>query len=68
MRQIAYSLGELERLSGIRKDRIARVLLSNGVKLQRTGEQGKRLVFLSELERRMPEVVDSILFRRGDEE
>jgi len=67
-RQIAYSLHELEQLIGISKRRIARVLSDNGVHFTLTGQQDKRLVFMSELERAMPELVDKIRFPSGGEE
>jgi len=67
-RQLAYSLHELEQLSGISKRRLARVMVANDVQFTRTGLQGKRMVFLSGLERAMPELVDKIRFPSGGEE
>jgi len=54
-------------MTGIDKRRIARVLTSNGVKLNETGKQGKRLVFVAELERALPELVDSVRFKPEDD-
>ena len=49
-------------MSGLSKDRIARLLSSNGVTFQRIGQQRKRMVLMSELERAMPDLVDSLRF------
>jgi hypothetical protein len=67
-RQAVYSLGELANLAGISKPRLERVLLSSGVELQCVGPQGKRVVYMAELERKLPDLVDSVRFRGdGDE-
>lgn len=66
-RQAAYSLGELSKMTGLSKPRIERVLASNGVELVETGAQNKRLVFIAELERKMPDLVDGVRFRGDDE-
>lgn len=63
--QVAYSVRELASLAGMSKGRMARVLSTNGVELSRSGN--KRLVFLSSLERALPDLVDSCRFR-GDQE
>ena len=60
-------MGELSTLTGLSKPRLERVLASCGVELQTTGAQGKRLVFVSELERKLPDLVDSVRFRGDDE-
>lgn len=72
-RQAFYTIGELSRLSGVSTRRVSKLLESNGVRLTRTGVpmgprgQGgqKRIVFLSELERAMPDLVDSCRFTSG---
>lgn len=74
--QIFYTLGELARMSGVSQDRVETLLVSNGVRFSTTGEPigrrgqngRKRIVFLSELERAMPELVDSVRFRKSDED
>jgi hypothetical protein len=71
--QSFYSLGELARLSGVSARRVSKLLESNGVRfvrvgapLGRAGRSGqKRVVFLSELERAMPDLVDSVRFTGG---
>jgi len=65
--KIAYSLAELEEMSGLSKRRIERALSSNNVQFHYVGAQRKRLVFLSDLEVALPSLVDSVRFR-GDEE
>lgn len=67
-RQVAYSLGELSKMTGLSKPRVERVLSSNGVEFDKVGEQGKRIVYVAELERKVPDLVDSVRFRGDDEE
>lgn len=67
-KQAAYSVGELSQMTGLSKYRVERVLASNGVEMMETGAQNKRLVFAAELERKMPDLVDSVRFRGDDEE
>jgi len=66
-RQLVYSLRELGTMTGLSKFRVGQVLRSNGVKLNETGRQGKRVVFVSELERALPELVDSVRFKPEDD-
>ena len=66
-RQLVYSLRELASVTGLSKFRVGAVLASNGVKLNETGKQGKRVVFVSELERALPELVDSVRFKPEDD-
>ncbi len=54
-------------MTGLSKFRVGQVLRSNGVKLNETGRQGKRVVFVSELERALPELVDSVRFKPEDD-
>lgn len=69
-RQSFYSIGELARMSGVSARRVSRLLESNGVRFSRIGQPlgragrsgQKRVVFLSELERAMPDLVDSCRF------
>jgi len=68
--QSFYSVGELARMSGVSSYRIATLLTSNGVQFAHVGRpmgRRKRVVFLSELERAMPELVDSVRFRNDDD-
>ena len=67
-KQAAYSLGELSKMTGLSKPRVERVLASNGVEFDQVGAQGKRIVYVSELERKVPDLVDSVRFRGDDEE
>lgn len=67
-KQVAYSLGELARMTGLSKPRVERVLASNGVEFDQVGAQGKRIVYVAELERKVPDLVDSVRFRGDDEE
>jgi hypothetical protein len=67
-KQAAYSLGELAKMTGLSKPRVERVLASNGVEFDTVGEQNKRIVYVAELERKVPDLVDSVRFRGDDEE
>lgn len=64
--QVAFSVRELADLSGMSKGQMERLLETNAVEYRRSGN--KRLVFLSNLEAAMPELMDSVRFRGdGDE-
>jgi hypothetical protein len=67
-KQAAYSLGELAKMTGLSKARVDRVLASNGVEYDQVGAQNKRIVYVAELERKVPDLVDSVRFRGDDEE
>lgn len=63
---MAFSVRELADLSGMSKGQMERLLETNAVEYRRSGN--KRLVFLSNLEAAMPELMDSVRFRGdGDE-
>lgn len=64
--RIAYSFRELAALSGMTKRQVARLVESNGVPTRRTGN--KRLVFLSDLKASLPELTDSIRFRKDHDD
>lgn len=59
-RRLAYSVGELAQLSGLSKQRMARLLESNGVRYVWTGN--KRLVWLSDIEASFSGLADSMRF------
>jgi excisionase family DNA binding protein len=64
--RIVYSIRELADLVGMPKPRMARLLVTNGVRFSRTGN--KRLVFLSDLEAALPELMDSTRFGGSEDE
>lgn len=52
-------------MAGIEKRAMSRLLQSNGVRFGWTGN--KRVVFVSDLQAAMPELVDSVRYGGGDE-
>lgn len=59
LKRIFFSLKDLSQLAGISKGRILRLLQSANVPIQTTGPRfSKRIVYLSDLERCLPEFMD----------
>jgi hypothetical protein len=65
-RQIVFTIRELAELMGLPKKRTVLIMRSNGVKMHWAGQA--RIVTLGALDQAMPDVVDSIRYRHGDNE
>lgn len=63
--RIVFSVKALADMAGIEKRAMSRLLQSNGVRFGWTGN--KRVVFVSDLQAAMPELVDSVRYGGGDE-
>ena len=59
-----FSVAEIATLAGISKRRAERMLSSNGIVFGHTGN--RRIVLLAQIERAMPDLLDSIRFRRTE--
>ena len=64
-RQIVYTIRELAELMGVPKKRVVLIMRSNGVKTHWAGPA--RIVTLGALDSAMPDLVDSIRYRSGDD-
>lgn len=65
-RKIVYTIRELAELMGMPKKRTVLIMRSNGVKTHWAGPA--RIVTLAALDQAMPDLVDSIRYRSGDDE
>ncbi len=66
--EMVYTLGELSEKLQWSKERIMRLLVTNKVRIHYTGEQGKRLVFRSDIAEGFPALYDSMRMREGEDE
>lgn len=65
-RKVVYTIRELAEMMGVPKKRAVLILRSNGVKTHWAGQA--RIVFLSSIDQALPDLVDSVRYRYGDDE
>ena len=66
--QAVYTLGELSRMAGVNKRRMATALIAEGVRIRSHGARHARRICLEQLQSAWPELWDSILLKLSVEE